>query len=161
MSSRFVIILIICTALSSSLFSQGTLQFNRVVNFGPGDTLTVPVGKVLKIVSVNGNSNNVCVPRTSQINGFCLTPSGNVQSTYGNYDPINFLIIGNLIFTTPSISGNLSGSCSSWVNATCYNYSFGNISINSPIWLESGSHLGIHSGVTSLTISSIEFNIIP
>ena len=145
-------------------YSQGNLQFNRVITFTPGSNYTVPTGKVLKIESINISSTSVCIPRTSSQTQTCQPAYGQAyNNTYGIYDGITFLTLNNINYVTPSFSGFVGGAyqCSNWSNADCWNYTFSNMSFNCPIWLEAGKRVYIHSGVASILISAIEFNIIP
>ena len=59
-----ILILSFFLVLCSVLYSQGNLQFNQVLTFEPGESYTVPTGKVLKIESVSMNGNAVTVPMT-------------------------------------------------------------------------------------------------
>ena len=142
--------------------TQGNLQFNKVLTIGPGESYTVPQGKVLKIESINISSTYVCIPKTSEVSKNCgYYNGGNV--TYGIYNGINYLSIANQIFSTPNFSGeNLNANqCGAVFNDSCKPYDFGSLKFNCPIWLDAGKTIQVHAGVTSLLISSIEFNIIP
>ena len=139
--------------------SQGNLQFNRVVTFTPGSNYTVPTGKVLKIESINITQNTVCLPKTST--NYVTCGGGNpYQVPYGVYSGITYLSIGNIQFSIGSQS-NSGYMCQGIVNSDCWNYTFSTINISCPIWLETAKTVSIHSGVASILISAIEFNVIP
>ena len=155
------IFFIINLLLSTYSLSQGNLQFNRVVTFTPGSNYTVPTGKVLKIESINITQNTVCLPKTSTNYVTCGT-NPTYQVPYGVYSGITYLSIGNIQFSVGSQSGSGSGyMCQGIVNSDCWNYTFSNINISCPIWLETAKTVNIHSGVASILISAIEFNIVP
>jgi hypothetical protein len=149
--------------ICSNVFTQGNLQFNQVLNLSPGSSYTVPAGKVLKIESINFGSNSVCIPRSNTVNANCITQGGPwVASSYGIYDAVAYLSIGNMTFSTPSFSGNGGSSyCNGWSNPNCWNYSFTNLTFSLPIWLTEGKNVLIHSGAVSIHISAVEFNVIP
>jgi hypothetical protein len=156
------IIFIISLLFGTFSFTQGNLQFNRVVTFTPGSNYTVPVGKVLKIESINMNSTTLCLPKTGEEN----RTSSKYVCIAGIYNGINYLTIGNQVFSTPTMYGTSSGvqysdgSCN-FFNGSCWSYDFGSKIFNYPIWLEEGKTVLINSAVTSILISAIEFNIIP
>jgi hypothetical protein len=157
-------ILLLCLiAFSSASFGQGNLQFNRALTITAGESYTVPPGKVFKVESINMNNTTVCIPRSSEVNFNCQQQNGTWSaSTYGVYNSITYMTIANMNFTTPSFSGNTNPNfCSGVVNAPCWNWNFGSISLNTPIWLEAGKQVNIHSGVAAVLISGIEFNIVP
>ena len=157
------IVYLITFIFSGIGFSQGNLQFNQVITFTPGSNYTVPTGKVLKIESVNISSSSVCIPRTSSQTQLCQ-PAYSAPSnvTFGIYDGITFLTLNNINYGTPAFSGYVGGAYQcNWSNPDCWNYTFSNMSFNCPIWLEAGKRVYIHSGVASILISAIEFNIIP
>jgi hypothetical protein len=147
--------------LCSLLYSQGNLQFNQVLSFEPGDNYTIPTGKCLKIESINMNSTTVCIPKSNTGNGSCATPSGYYPSSFGIYAAITFLTLGNMNFQTPTFNGNQGTSCSGWINTACYNYNFGALSFETPIWLEAGQAIVVNPNVSNILISAIEFNIVP
>jgi hypothetical protein len=154
-------LLIISLFLIPNSFAQGNLQFNRVITIISGQNYTVPEGKVLKIESINMSNSTVCVPRSSQATMNCQSQSGTWYSvTYGIYNAITYMTIANMNFTTPSYNGNTNG-CNGIVNTSCWNWNFGALSFNTPIWLEDGKQVNVHSGVSSIIISAIEFNVIP
>lgn len=139
---------------------QSDLQFNRALTLIAGQSYTVPTGKVFKIESINMNNTTVCIPRSSQVSFTCREASGTYRSrTYGVYNSITYMTIANMNFTTPSFGGHNS-FCSGVVDVSCWNWDFGGISLNTPIWLEAGKQVNIHSGVSAILISGIEFNVI-
>ena len=147
-----------------SIFSktQGNLQFNQVLTFESGDNYLVPTGKVLKIESINITSTNICIPRSSTVSGTCTMGSGASSPVIGGiYNGINYLTIGNFNFNTPSFSGSGGWTCGGWQNPECWSYDFTSLNFKTPIWLESGKKVSIHSSFISILISAIEFNIIP
>lgn len=162
---KSIIILFVLLALGAK--GQGNLQFNRVVTLSPGNNYTVPTGKVLKIESINMSSTSLCIPKSGTDNGYCNNGFGQpqIQYTYGVYNAVNYLTIGNVMFTSPSFNGSVNNnsytSCSTVFNSDCWTYDFGTKTLNCPIWLESGKMVTIHSGVAAILISAIEFNIIP
>ena len=142
--------------------TQGNLQFNKVLTLGPGDIYTVPQGKVLKIESINFSSNTVCIPKSSEVTKSCYLGNRWGDVYYGVYTGINYLSIANQNFSTPNFNGNSIGSiCDAVYNEDCQPYDFGSLKFNLPIWLDSGKSVQIHSGVTSILISAIEFNVVP
>jgi hypothetical protein len=160
-----VLLFFVFVCISVIAKTQGNLQFNQVLTFEPGDSYTVPNGKVLKIESVNMNSTTLCLPKTGETdNTKSWAPKTICKS--GLYNGINYLSIGNQVFNSPSFDGRSSGtqfsdgSCN-YYNETCKIIDFGAIIFNCPIWLESGKTVYINSAVSSILISAIEFNIIP
>jgi hypothetical protein len=146
-------------SLCSQLYSQGNLQFNQVLTFEPGESYTVPAGKVLKIESVSMNGNVVTVPMTSTQNIGCSGPYGNYTLTVGIYAPVTYLMIGNISFFTP----NIVGTCA-WLLNPSPSTTTSTITspvINCPLWLEAGKTVTIYSGSFQMIISAIEFNITP
>jgi hypothetical protein len=144
--------------------AQGNLQFNQVLTITPGTNYVVPTGKVVKIESINITSNSVCIPKSSTENTMCYPAYGNAYAyDYGIYNSIVYMAIGNLQFSTPSFSGQAGNYCQGPTanNSACWNYSFANTTFNTPIWLSEGKNIFLSSGVASILISAIEFNIIP
>jgi hypothetical protein len=155
---NILLVFIFCSTLANA---QGNLQFNRAITITPGLNYSVPSGKVLKIESINFSTTTVCIPKSSEVSGNCLTPSGFVPSTYGVYNSITYMTIANMNFRTPSFRGNPDNSCSNWFNTSCYNFNFNSITLNTPIWLDEGKTVNVHPGVADIIISALEFNIVP
>lgn len=156
------ILLILTITFSISSNAQGNLQFNQVLTFVPGDNYTIPAGKCLKIESINMNSTNVCIPKSNTMTGSCASPSGWTSGSYGIYNAITYLTLGNMNFQTPTFNGNQgTNSCAAWINTPCYNYNFGTLSFETPIWLEAGQIIIVHSNVSNMLVSALEFNIVP
>jgi hypothetical protein len=152
-----ILILSFFLVLCSVLYSQGNLQFNQVLTFEPGESYTVPTGKVLKIESVSMNGNAVTVPMTSQQNLGCYAQYvGNYTISAGVYAPVQYLTIGNVIFSTPFVYGTCSNPTPATALATITTPV-----INCPLWLEAGKTVTIFSGTFQMIISAVEFNIIP
>ena len=152
-----ILILSFFLVLCSLLYSQGNLQFNQVLTFEPGESYTVPAGKVLKIESVSMNGNGVTVPMTSQQNIGCYAQYvGNYTVSAGVYAPVQYFTIGNVIFSTPVLYGTCSNLTPSTNIATIISPV-----INCPVWLEAGKSVTIFSGTFQMIISAVEFNIIP
>jgi hypothetical protein len=159
------LIIIVLFFMSFGVFAQGNLQFNRVITFTAGSNYTVPSGKVLKIESISTNGSNVSLPRTSTGEGSCRNSYnyGYVIYTYGIYNGITYLTIGNINFTTGNASGINLGPCFGGESNPDF-WSLGGVQtpqIQVPLWLEAGKTLNIHIGTFQILISAIEFNIVP
>ena len=141
--------------------TQGNLQFNKVLTLGPGDTYTVPQGKVLKIESINFSITTLCIPKTREVTKTCYLGNRYGDVYYGVYTGVDFLTIANQKFRSPDFDGNSTSLCDAVYNEACKLYDFGSLKFNLPIWLDSGKNVQVHSGVTSILISAIEFNIVP
>ena len=158
---KSIVILIFFITLGAK--AQGNLQFNRVLTITPGVSYTVPSGKVLKIESVNITSNSVCVPKSSSVSFICSPAYGSpYASEYGIYNPITYMIIGNLSFMTGGFNGSPGAYCQGpyATNSSCWNATISSTSFNCPIWLEAGKTVTLDVGVASILISAIEFNIV-
>ena len=141
----------------SFLFSQGNLQFNQVLVFTPGNNYTVPSGKVLKVESINFTGSTVCLPLSSSYAGSCCPPGYSCGSaTMGNYNAVDYMTIGNLVFN----SGPSNAYCSIPL-PSCAQKTITLPTINLPMWLPTGKSISINSGTASMMISAIEFNIVP
>lgn len=143
--------------------AQGNLQFNQVINLTSGENYTVPFGKVLKIESISMSSGTICIPRTSSGQGWCLTPQGSVIYTYGNYNSVNYMQIGDLVFNSGSATGQINGgSCTGNANPDCWTIGTPDLSsvIKTPIWLKEGKSVFVYQGNIPILISAIEFNIV-
>jgi hypothetical protein len=156
-------ILILLFFIALGVKAQGNLVFNQVLTITPGISYNVPSGKVLKIESVNITSNSVCVPKSSTVSFICNTAYGySYPSEYGIYDPITYMIIGNLSFMTAGFNGSPGSYCQSpyATNSSCWNATISSTSFNCPIWLEAGKTVKLDAGVASILISAIEFNVV-
>jgi hypothetical protein len=134
------------------LSGQGTLQFNQVINLTPGNSYTVPAGKVLKITSVTSQASVITTPLQAQ--------TGCIQTTCTcTYQAQTYLSIGNLNFTAQPSNLTVQGSCSSGApnNSSAVNVP----SIQLPIWLKTGAQVGIQNNITGILLTGIEFNVIP
>ena len=127
---------ILTCALSSSLFSQGNLQFNQVKLVSA--VQTVPTGKVWKIESIIYNTQ--IVTATAWPDGY--------NGTTTNVEAANIILNGVSITTRKSSSSAAYQNANSLVWET-----------KLPIWLPAGTTLASSTGVYSLSI--LEFNIIP
>jgi hypothetical protein len=155
MKKHILTFLVVIAAITAK--AQGNLQFNRVVNFTPGNSYTVPVGKVIKIESIAYNGTNVCLPFLSSYAGACCPVGYSCgNTTLGNYSSVDYLVIGDLIFST----GNISAYCSIPL-PTCAPKTVTPPTITLPFWLPAGKTISIYSNTFPMVISAIEFNIIP
>jgi hypothetical protein len=164
MKKSFVILLFFI-ALGAN--AQGNLQFNQVINLTAGSNYTVPVGKVLKIESISMSSGTICIPRTSTGQGWCYNGGGGatLNFTYGIYDPVDFMQIGDIIFKSNGFnagSGIVGNQCAGDRNPACWTISVSDISptIKTPLWLKEGKSIFIYQGTIPLIISAIEFNVV-
>ncbi len=133
-----------------TVYSQGNLQFNQVLNLVPGSSYTVPTGKVVKIESITFSGNSVCIPLTSTSIAVC----GAGNAVVGNYNSIDYLALGNMVYST----GNATNVCN---YTPCLNKTVTVPSISVPFWLPAGKTISIFNNSFQICISAIEFNIIP
>ena len=166
------ILLLAILFISFSASGQGNLQFNRVLNFKSSNSYTVPVGKVLKIVSINALSNiNVYLPLTN-----CNPQGANMYRcgwggldwcfsyfTDCQYGDITYLTISNQKYNISSPSNqslpqNQCSSCPPLSTTSVSSSAFNNLKL--PIWLAAGEEVSL-AQIDGLLISAIEFNIIP
>jgi hypothetical protein len=83
--------------LMNLTISQGNLQFNQVINLENGINYTVPVGKVVRIESINHlNPSTVANYSSCIVNCPGCGASSGVSCAYSS---INYLQIGNAILT--------------------------------------------------------------
>ena len=128
--------------------AQGNLQFNQVLNFSYGSSYSTPQGKVLKIESINFNSPVIISPLTN-----CITGS----QTQCIYQSLNYLVLGDIIFSSNTIYSYTNGGCINCpqTNSTSTTSS----TFNLPIWLPAGKTVSVLA--EGIHISAIEFNIVP
>jgi hypothetical protein len=151
------ILFLIAFTFCSLTYSQGNLQFNQVLVFTPGSNYTVPSGKVLKVESINFTGSTVCLPLSSTYAGSCCPPGYSCGSaTMGNYNAVDYMTIGNLVFN----SGASNAYCSIPL-PSCAQKTITLPTINLPMWLPAGKSISINSGTASMMISASEFNIGP
>jgi hypothetical protein len=142
---------------SSITFSQGNLQFNQVLNFSPGNSYTVPTGKVLKIESISISGSTICMPRTSTISIYCNGISGIKWYTVGIYAGYDFFKIGDYTFSIPQ----QQVACTDVnTNPDCFNYMITEPPIKTPVWLPAGKTISLNQNNVKILISAIEFNIV-
>lgn len=135
---------------AANSFAQGDLQFNQVINITPGQTYTVPEGKVLKVESVTFNNASVATTFVNQ-NG-CGSNFGTCT-----YSTDVFLTINNVqISGTGTSFGTNCGGCTPTRNGPATIPALG-----FPIWLNAGKVISVGSNVSGVFVSGIEFNVIP
>ena len=152
---KSIVILLFVIALGAK--AQGNLQFNQVINLTAGSNYTVPPGKVLKIESISMSSGTICIPRTSTTSIGCFGGNGGYNLTAGIYNSVNFMQIGDLVFT----SGGATGSCAN-PNPDCWTIGTSDLSsvLKTPMWLKEGKSVFIYQGSIPILISAIEFNVV-
>lgn len=149
---KVVLFSLIVLSTLLKLSGQGTLQFNQVINLTPGNSYTVPAGKVLKITSITSQASVITTPLQAQ--------TGCIQTTCTcTYQSQTYLSIGNLNFTGQPSNLTVQGSCSSGApnNSSAVSVP----SIQFPIWLKTGAQVGIQNNITGILLTGIEFNVIP
>ncbi len=156
--------LFVFMSLMCHSFSQGNLQFNRVLSLTNGSNSSVPTGKVWKVESVNLSSSvNFAIGALTNVN--CITLTGTIpQNRQCDYAGV-YINIAGVSFSTPTMSHiTLATTCSSpctSTNPVALSTSSLNVSsLNFPIWLEAGKNITIANG-TGVLVSIIEFNVIP
>jgi hypothetical protein len=128
------IINIVFLMFSISIWSQGNLQFNQVKLVSSQET--VPAGKVWKIENI--------------------LPSVRPTTTSWGNATVDFIInINNqaVYYLSSESKGNLGGNGTTGIAAITAGIG------NSPLWIPAGTTLS--AGTNVLSISVIEFNIIP
>lgn len=156
---KSIIILFVLLALGAK--GQGNLQFNQVINLTAGGNYTVPAGKVLKIESITMSSGTICIPRTSSDQLFCGMM--NMINTYGGYNSVDYMKIGDLVFNSGGASGYNDTDCRKWTNPDCWpikTLDFSSV-LKTPMWLKEGKSIFIYQCSIPILISAIEFNIVP
>jgi hypothetical protein len=157
---KSILFFLVLTTIAAK--AQGNLQFNQVINLTAGNNYIVPQGKVLKIESISMSSGSICIPRTSTGQGWCLTSQGNVLYTFGIYNSISFMQIGDLVFNSGGATGQVTGNCPPNPNPDCWTIPISDLSpiFKTPIWLREGKSIQIYQGDVPILISAIEFNVI-
>lgn len=139
---------------AANSFAQGDLQFNQVINITPGQTYTVPEGKVLKVESIPFNNAII----TANFAGL-ISSGGSLACTYSSSV---FLTIGNVQITgtAPNTGIFAGGQCDS--GCQCTRTAPATIpALDFPIWLNAGKVISVGSNVSGVFVSGIEFNVIP
>lgn len=139
-------------------FSQGNLQFNQVLNLENGMTYTVPIGKALRIESINYLNPSTIVSYSPP----CIINCPGCGASSGvtcSYASINYLRIGSAVLTLspPGLYINSGGSCT--VCPATQSLAVNPSSFVLPIWLNSGKQVEVLAN--GIYITAIEFNVIP
>ena len=161
------ILLILAIAFSSASFAQGNLQFNQVI-YSTSGTLSVPVGKVWKIEAINSTSGSINVTLDNCVNignqGSTCQWDGSQGATgaecYYGLDPIISIGSFNLLSdeTCRMYRTDLAVPCNACPSSIIIQTtSLSSLSL--PIWLPEGESISINA--TGLSISIIEFNVVP
>ena len=154
-----LLFLIITCALSSSLFGQGNLQFNQVINISSSQSYTVPANKCFKLESIqvfnasasSALTNCACNPSTMGVSQ-CTYAGGAVCNIAGialNYN--SFTQNGSTCSWQSMCPGNCPPTASTSISFPYLSF---------PIWLSEGKVITI-GNVSGVLLSGIEFNIIP
>lgn len=139
------LILILTLSFGLNLFAQdtpGNLQYNRVVNY----TLDFSTG------GITGNAND----------GHGIVSTFSVP--VGKVWKINSVFVGNRDTNRANSVTSVHSGCTLTANRNVlYSPSGSGNSVNFPLWLSSGSYelYGIDCNRAALSISAIEFNIVP
>jgi hypothetical protein len=144
----------------SILFSQGNLQFNQVINLSGSQAYTVPVGKCLKVESIQV----INTTATSSLTNCSCNPStmGESQCTYA----------GGIICVLAGVTLNYGaftktgGSCTwqSMCPGNCPQTASTSVTIPSlsfPMWLAEGKSISFGTTISGVLLTAVEFNIIP
>jgi hypothetical protein len=155
-----VIFIIIALLKAQIVLGQSNLEFESVLNISNGDTYTVPVGKVVKLTSVNFTVSNYNIPLTGCYTTQSNTGCGGPCNYYHcQYSAAGYIVIGSLVFNSTSAETSGLGGCSSCPPVSS-NLSLPNPAINFPIWLNVGKTISVASG-SGVLITGIVFNLVP
>jgi hypothetical protein len=109
-----VIFIIIALLKAQIVLGQSNLEFESVLNISNGDTYTVPVGKVVKLTSVNFTVSNYNIPLTGCYTTQSNTGCGGPCNYYHcQYSAAGYIVIGSLVFNSTSAETSGLGGCSS------------------------------------------------
>jgi hypothetical protein len=147
--------------LSFSAMSQGNLQFNRVWNFSQGSSYNVPIGKVLKIESINFNDAKTSL--SLQSCGLSYNGTG-INCIYSVASPV-FTINQNSFYPSSENGSIFYGgqnigyytNCSQCPPNRIVGFSSAGLSFSLPIWLGEGEIISING--SGIFISALEFNV--
>jgi len=134
------------------LGAQGNLQFNQVINLIPGNTYTVPLGKVLKVESITSHNAVITTALQGQISCVQTTCTCAYQSQA-------YLNLGNITYAAQPANLTVNGSCSTLAPSNSSNVTFPALSL--PIWLKEGTQVAVQNNITGILVTGIEFNVIP
>jgi hypothetical protein len=152
-----ILLFLLSFFLMNLTISQGNLQFNQVINLENGMNYTVPVGKVVRIESINYlNPSTVANYSSCIVNCPGCGASSGVSCSYAS---INYLQIGSAVLTLspPGIYVNSGGTCAVCPASQTLSVTPSNFTL--PIWLNSGNQINVMA--IGIFISAIEFNVVP
>ena len=138
-------------------FSQGNLQFNQVLNLENGVNYIVPVGKVLRIESINYLNPSIIVNYSNcEVN---CPGCGSSSGVTCSYSSINYLRIGNAILSLTPLTVYITsgGACSVCPSTQTLSVTPSNFTL--PIWLNAGKQVDVLA--SGIYITAVEFNIVP
>ncbi len=145
-----------------SINAQGSLQFNQVLTTSSSDGLvTVPEGKVWKIVSVNGGYGQIF--SDTPVSAHCgTTCSGGVCSSSSClFEAFIWELNGSTLSRVTACKVCSGGDCYNNIGACgTHTWTVEQLPvIQAPIWLKAENTLKVN--MSGVYFSTIEFNIIP
>ncbi len=164
MKIRLLIILFLAALLLglSSISSAQSLGFSaiRVIDSQDG-LLTVPSGKVWKIVNINGGSGQITVTGASTRHCGTSCSGGVCSSSSCKYEGFIWELNGVPMDQVDGCFVCSGSNCSNIANCPpTHTYNVGQLpQVNVPFWLEASNTIEVNA--SNVFFSIIEFNIVP